>query len=760
MIFVFSLYTLGQVRLDWVAPLTPSNTYFSSAISDDKIFFYGEATTLYSSSNTGDTWDNLSSKFNFISEYTNISKSTNNLSFVNDGYGYLSDHESIYKTIDNGITWKKIASVFPYELTIIHFNDKNNGWISRPFPYRSTNGGSTWIPMSGIQEGDGFIAGFRSLNKDRVWLFTVYNYESKSGGGIKYSSDGGMTWNDQNTGFTSNVNRQFSVVDLQMQESGLGIASIMSQVGNEYGMSCFLIRTTDFGVTWNYARSTEGYYPSLVSMSDSLWIVVGNNIYGVKGVNFQTSILRSSDFGVTWENILFDQSILAPRTAQWLSKEKVIIAGGYRGVMYQSKDFGLTWDEISIRQPIISSMSFYNRTSNTDFGIGVGNQGFLITSTNSGKTWNKSSISQALQYSLYSQSMLGNTILVGGSHKALFKSTDFGDSWVRIKTNLDNISIQSGISILDLKMINEQHWITLASPSQYDNLQRYIYDPSFVMITTDAGATWNDIQLPKLYQARHLSVMDQNNFFIAGDNFTQDGSGNFCFISKTTDGGITWQTINLKWYIQSLVMFDSSLGLAGGGYGMYRTTDGWKSWEKVYSSEYYGVDDIVFINDLEGFALSDLKIVRTTDGGKTWQDSSYIIPSNQIPVSLACNYENDLFVGSHGGGFFATINSKLITGTENNYVRTDVPHQYLLSQNYPNPFNPTTVINYSVPKQSNIKLTIYDALGREVANLVDEEKSVGNYMAEFDAANLSSGIYFYQLRAGEFVQMKKMILLR
>ncbi|MDP1995170.1 MAG: T9SS type A sorting domain-containing protein [Ignavibacteria bacterium] len=193
---------------------------------------------------------------------------------------------------------------------------------------------------------------------------------------------------------------------------------------------------------------------------------------------------------------------------------------------------------------------------------------------------------------------------------------------------------------------------------------------------------------------------------------------------------------------------------------MYRTTDGCKSWEKVYSSEYYGVDDIVFTNDLEGFALSDLKVLRTTDGGITWQDSGYIIPSNQIPVSIACNYENDLFVGSDRGGFFATINSKLITSTENNYVRTDVPQQYLLSQNYPNPFNPTTIINYSVPKQSNVILIIYDALGREVANLVNEEKPAGNYSIEFNAANLSSGIYFYQIRAGEFVQTKKMILLR
>jgi hypothetical protein len=87
-----------------------------------------------------------------------------------------------------------------------------------------------------------------------------------------------------------------------------------------------------------------------------------------------------------------------------------------------------------------------------------------------------------------------------------------------------------------------------------------------------------------------------------------------------------------------------------------------------------------------------------------------------------------------------------------------------LQQNYPNPFNPSTVINYSILKQSNVKLIIYDALGREVATLVNEEKQPGSYEVKFQSAvgspQLASGIYFYQLRAGEFIQTKKMILLR
>ncbi len=85
---------------------------------------------------------------------------------------------------------------------------------------------------------------------------------------------------------------------------------------------------------------------------------------------------------------------------------------------------------------------------------------------------------------------------------------------------------------------------------------------------------------------------------------------------------------------------------------------------------------------------------------------------------------------------------------------------YSLTQNYPNPFNPTTRINYSISNSEKVTIKIYDVLGREIRTLVNEEKAAGAYEVEFDADNLSSGIYYYQLKAGNFVQTRKMILLR
>jgi hypothetical protein len=85
---------------------------------------------------------------------------------------------------------------------------------------------------------------------------------------------------------------------------------------------------------------------------------------------------------------------------------------------------------------------------------------------------------------------------------------------------------------------------------------------------------------------------------------------------------------------------------------------------------------------------------------------------------------------------------------------------YSLQQNYPNPFNPSTKISWQVPVAGLVTLKVYDVLGREVITLVNEELNAGKHEATFDAIRFSSGIYFYQLKAGDFIQTKKMILLR
>jgi hypothetical protein len=103
-----------------------------------------------------------------------------------------------------------------------------------------------------------------------------------------------------------------------------------------------------------------------------------------------------------------------------------------------------------------------------------------------------------------------------------------------------------------------------------------------------------------------------------------------------------------------------------------------------------------------------------------------------------------------------------VTGIEN--TNSELPTAFKLEQNYPNPFNPSSIIGYRLSINSMVTLKVYDLIGREVVTLVNEEKQAGSYEAEFQSAvgnhQLASGIYYYQLRAGDYVETKKMILIK
>jgi hypothetical protein len=150
---------------------------------------------------------------------------------------------------------------------------------------------------------------------------------------------------------------------------------------------------------------------------------------------------------------------------------------------------------------------------------------------------------------------------------------------------------------------------------------------------------------------------------------------------------------------------------------------------------------------------------------------------NTGPFTLVKDQEVEVLIGNEIdrstaplGGITAvrSISDAVQTFYENNfgYPIVSVENEpqavssFMLEQNYPNPFNPSTKISWQSPIGSWQTLKVYDILGREVATLVNEYKPAGSYEVEFDAAKLSSGIYFYTLRAGEFIQTNKMILMK
>jgi hypothetical protein len=115
-------------------------------------------------------------------------------------------------------------------------------------------------------------------------------------------------------------------------------------------------------------------------------------------------------------------------------------------------------------------------------------------------------------------------------------------------------------------------------------------------------------------------------------------------------------------------------------------------------------------------------------------------------------------MGEYGTGLWRRPKSELVTSAQFSSIGS--PHAYGLSQNYPNPFNPKTGVRFQVPGVSDVKIIVYDLLGREIAVLVNEKKAPGSYEVKFDASGLSSGVYIYRLTAGNYVECRKMVLVK
>jgi ligand-binding sensor domain-containing protein len=158
--------------------------------------------------------------------------------------------------------------------------------------------------------------------------------------------------------------------------------------------------------------------------------------------------------------------------------------------------------------------------------------------------------------------------------------------------------------------------------------------------------------------------------------------------------------------------------------------------------------------------------IGTCNGLATITPTNWIV-YNTSNSGLPSNYISSIAIDGSGNKWFGTGDGGLAVYKEGGVVSAEenpkseiIPNECLLSQNFPNPFNPITTIKYSVPKLSFVTIKIYDVLGSEVATLINEENPVGTYELTWYAEGLPSGVYFYQLRAGNYVETKKMILLR
>ncbi|MGB5849035.1 MAG: T9SS type A sorting domain-containing protein, partial [Ignavibacteriaceae bacterium] len=172
-----------------------------------------------------------------------------------------------------------------------------------------------------------------------------------------------------------------------------------------------------------------------------------------------------------------------------------------------------------------------------------------------------------------------------------------------------------------------------------------------------------------------------------------------------------------------------------------------------FSSVYFQNPNVGYItggySDPYGWSVGD--IWKTNDGGNNW---IRLYGGEAYFMDMVFLSENLSFVVGQGG---VILKREGISSVKQDEIFIT---NFKLSQNYPNPFNPTTSIIYQIPKVSFVTIKVYDILGNGIATLVNEEKPAGSYEVEFDGTVLPSGIYFYQLRAGNFIETKKMVILK
>ena len=269
--------------------------------------------------------------------------------------------------------------------------------------------------------------------------------------------------------------------------------------------------------------------------------------------------------------------------------------------------------------------------------------------------------------------------------------------------------------------------------------------------STNGGFNW--IRLAPPISGSNKELVDV--FFTdANTGYTIGWGPSSNIFLKTTNGGDNWSSITTSGIGDEgygVFFTDPNTGYVCGINGIYKTTNAGINW---FSSHNDNTGDIYFVNANTGFGLCWNGIVKTTNAGVNWilQNSTFTellsIMFYDVNTGYAAGKNGIVVKTTNGGSVFVS------------QISSNVPDKYSLNQNYPNPFNPTTNIRFDLPKSGSVKLVVFDALGREVATLVNEKLAPGTYEVDWNGSGYPSGVYFYKLFTNEYVDVKKMVLIK
>jgi photosystem II stability/assembly factor-like uncharacterized protein len=602
--------------------------------------------------------------------------------------------------------------------------------------YLSRSGGSTWVSAGALPSSRPVNA--LAIGQDELFAGTEF--------GVYRSTDFGASWDEKSIGLDG-----IEIVDLYVD--GPLVLGISSQ-----DSAGAVFRSTDEGESW---QKTHAPAYALKFGEAGSAILLGS----------ERGIFRSTDEGATWDST--SQPVRGIPAVGWFADHNGVAyasAVAFPIVLYRSTDQGAHWEVGDSISTLPNITTIFSDTAR----LFAGTIGGLYVSTDEGAHWTRSDEGLG-RPSLFCFATRGRLAMAGGY--GIFLSTDAGHTWRNVDRGLYRVGIDPYVDA-----------IAIVDTMFYAGTFLGMYRSSLNTVET-VGWQFSSGGLPDFYpEASSIATID-STLFIALP---------FRGLYQSNDRGNVWTPISFVPGVNPMTVFaDGSTLWVGAEYETYFSTDGGISWVRAGHGPTLGSRFATAGNWL--YSVGAGGFLRTQRGEAKWTDFIYpteirgkITDMVGTPTQLLVAADSNFYAATSIATQWTVLNdgmeepsamsiavtdSMLLLATSDHYIYSrplsqivtsidgnahGTPGSCSLEQNYPNPFNPTTTIGYRVSGVGyrEVRLSVFDLLGREVAVLVDEKKQPGDYKVTFGGSGLASGVYFYRMQAGSFVQTRKLLLLR